>query len=604
MWFYVAGIAVNKRTRIFISTCLLAVIAVLGGCGGGGGSAGNAVLDNLRPSIVSITPDDGASGVDVVTSIRITFSEPMDRKSVEAAFDVSPVLAGRFVWSQNDTVLTFIPDRALDYHTKYSLAMTTGSADRAGNRLRAIMSTNFTSGGASPVPLASIKQPAAPADADMVFNNNGDAVAAWTSDTSGTLALSYAFHNVTTGQWGASQTISAVKGYRIATNGNAFALAWSDSSGMHAVRITGGSASAPVAISGTPGYQLQLVSNGAGYALAWTSDPGNGNPYASVYRPGAGWSAVKAFTCPGPKQCWTSRNVKLASDGSGYAVAWLEPDFVSNIMASLYQDDGSGSDAWLVPQIIGADVDNAQVKLVLTSSGQGYAAAWHTWHWVPGTFRVYANVHNGSFWGAVQRLDTTDDAADPVITSDDNGYAVAWRHVDTSTGISEINASLYRDDGGGFSWNSPDLLGTVDGDMTAPVINSNGQGYAVAWTQTAVCSGCGRDVYAGIYDAGLWSGSVMLNASELPASGVTLDNESVRLASNGQGYAAAWLHDDSASGSSLKINTFDTDTWVGETFIDTGNSAVARLVVNNDLYAAIWSRAVTGGDNVMANVAF
>lgn len=52
----------------------------------GSGSAANALSD--KPEVVSVTPGRNGSGVDPKTSFVLTFSEPMDRNSVEDAFSV------------------------------------------------------------------------------------------------------------------------------------------------------------------------------------------------------------------------------------------------------------------------------------------------------------------------------------------------------------------------------------------------------------------------------------------------------------------------------------------------------------------------------------
>lgn len=596
----------KQLVQLFVLTGILLIVSVLGGCGGGASpAAGFTVLDNLKPSVISITPDNGASDVNVTTSIVITFSEPMDRRTVESAFAISPALTGQFIWSQNDTVLTFIPDRALDYHTNYLLDVAAGSTDRAGNLLRAALNTSFSSAGAATSHLATINRPAIAADADMVFNQHGDAVAVWLSDSSGVRELNFAFHDATTGRWNTPQSIPAAHSYRVASNGSDFALGWSDNSGVHAMLISGGVSSASVDIDNTPGYQLRLVSNGSGYALAWTSAATSGEIHASIYD--GNWSVAELFICSPPPdpECWTPGSAQLSSDGSGYAVSWLEPGATSNIMARLYRDNGSGSYSWDAPEIIGPNVDNAQVSLVLTSSGHGYGAAWHTFRWVAGSrYEVYANTYDGNAWGTAQQLDGSGVASFPAITTDGDGYAVAWRNKDIATSVSEIRASLFRDNGSGYAWGSVDVLASVNGDMTAPVIDSNGQGYAVGWTETAGCSGCGQNVHARIYASGLWNSSLMLNMPELPPAGVVLDNHAMQLVSNGQGYAAAWRHDDSSGDNSLKLNLFESGAWIGERAIDTGNPANSRLTVNNQFYAAIWSHATTSGDDIMANVVF
>jgi hypothetical protein len=64
------------------------------------------------PVVVSVSPEDGASGVRNDTPIVITFSEPMARASTEAAYQSEAIPSGSvsFEWSEGDTVLSIVPN--------------------------------------------------------------------------------------------------------------------------------------------------------------------------------------------------------------------------------------------------------------------------------------------------------------------------------------------------------------------------------------------------------------------------------------------------------------------------------------------------------------
>jgi hypothetical protein len=74
-----------------------------------------------------------ATGVSVNAPIVLEFSQPMDRATTEAAFDVAGV-TGTIAWSDSDTVLTFTPDSSLMYGSTYTVSLT-GATDVAGNAL-------------------------------------------------------------------------------------------------------------------------------------------------------------------------------------------------------------------------------------------------------------------------------------------------------------------------------------------------------------------------------------------------------------------------------------------------------------------------------------
>ncbi|HUG16947.1 MAG TPA: kelch repeat-containing protein, partial [Thermomicrobiales bacterium] len=71
----------------------------------------------------------------------------------QAAFSLSPTVAGTFSWNGAGTVLTFTPTSGLATQTQYSATVSTGATDLAGNALDAPVSWSFTTGGVSNEPL-------------------------------------------------------------------------------------------------------------------------------------------------------------------------------------------------------------------------------------------------------------------------------------------------------------------------------------------------------------------------------------------------------------------------------------------------------------------
>lgn len=107
-------------------------------------SAG-CVTDRTAPEVTGYSPDDGATGVMLSTSIQLTFSEDMEESSVEGAFGLEPEASGSFVWSGESSV-TFWPTGPLDSNTAYTISLGTGAADRAGNPLAQAFGSGFTTG--------------------------------------------------------------------------------------------------------------------------------------------------------------------------------------------------------------------------------------------------------------------------------------------------------------------------------------------------------------------------------------------------------------------------------------------------------------------------
>jgi hypothetical protein len=122
------------------------------GDGGSAGSEPDPIPDTTRPTVTSISPEDGATGVTSDTAIVVTFSEPVNQEAAEAAFttDFGDVT---FTWNDAGTELTATPDAPLAYATSdnpdvaansFRYWISTGVEDLAGNHLQQGSSAEFT----------------------------------------------------------------------------------------------------------------------------------------------------------------------------------------------------------------------------------------------------------------------------------------------------------------------------------------------------------------------------------------------------------------------------------------------------------------------------
>ena len=125
------------------------------GEGGGGGDAtdgGQAGApegpDTTAPTILSVSPEDGATGVRDTADIVVTFSEPMDRVEAEKSYESVDLAASKvtFSWSKGGRELTVHPKAPLLYAgvgaipgssvpKTYTYLITTVARDVAGNQL-------------------------------------------------------------------------------------------------------------------------------------------------------------------------------------------------------------------------------------------------------------------------------------------------------------------------------------------------------------------------------------------------------------------------------------------------------------------------------------
>ncbi|WP_181392075.1 Ig-like domain-containing protein [Deinococcus irradiatisoli] len=102
--------------------------------------------DTTPPSIVSVTPASGAVGVAKDSNIVVTFSEPMNQASAQAAFQSATLGASTITWNASGTVMTVNPNADLMYTSSgqtYSFQITNTATDLKGNPLSNPTSATF-----------------------------------------------------------------------------------------------------------------------------------------------------------------------------------------------------------------------------------------------------------------------------------------------------------------------------------------------------------------------------------------------------------------------------------------------------------------------------
>jgi hypothetical protein len=103
--------------------------------------------DSVAPSIIATTPIGSATGVSLNTALSLTFSEEMDKATVDAAVSISPNASGIVTWDSTNTLRT-LQAKGLAANTQYTLTVGVGAKDLAGNPLAAPFSVVFTTGAA------------------------------------------------------------------------------------------------------------------------------------------------------------------------------------------------------------------------------------------------------------------------------------------------------------------------------------------------------------------------------------------------------------------------------------------------------------------------
>lgn len=103
------------------------------------------VIDNTEPTVSETVPAEAATGVTLDSDIVITFSEAMDKASVEGAISVTPALSNvQYTWDGDTKVTISADDFAAD--TDYTLTLTAAAADANGNNLAGEFTLGFKTG--------------------------------------------------------------------------------------------------------------------------------------------------------------------------------------------------------------------------------------------------------------------------------------------------------------------------------------------------------------------------------------------------------------------------------------------------------------------------
>ncbi|MGD8428372.1 MAG: Ig-like domain-containing protein, partial [Balneolaceae bacterium] len=103
--------------------------------------------ETIPPEVISQNPADGATDVPVdISSIEVTFSEPMDPSTIDATtFQVTlngSAVSGSINYADNTA--TFTPASNLEFNSTYAVTVTTGVEDLVGNNMAENVAWTFT----------------------------------------------------------------------------------------------------------------------------------------------------------------------------------------------------------------------------------------------------------------------------------------------------------------------------------------------------------------------------------------------------------------------------------------------------------------------------
>jgi len=492
-------------------------------------------VDIIAPTVSSTNPINDQSLTSVDTGIKVVFSESMAPGTLNnSTFTVSGV-PGTVTYNNPSLTATFSPNSPLNYLNNYMVSLSTGITDAQGIPLTSQYQWGFNTAeqavkvsGNTP---SNMKEPA------LLFKSNGDGIAVWISEPGGNddgYRVLYSLYTESTQTWSTESVL--------------------DSSPK----------------DNSP--KVHLETNGTGFLVVWNAEystPPYGELFAAVYAPGSGWSVTTLANEYGNLP-------KLASNGSGYAVAWRGV-FQNSIWGAIY----SGT-SWTTTLLYSGSPSEAQ----LVSNGTTYCITYYA------NKQVYATIYNGSSWPPATTIfnptdsDVSNHVTGHALASNGSGFAAVWCY-NFDRFLNPLDYDTYAAVYSGSTWSASTTLSTGSQGPSEYLITSNGSGYFTIYTFVGVPN---TVITSKIYTTQWVSGGIIASMS---TPGLT----PLALTSNGTGYAAAFLRG-GATGD-LAVNVYSGSSWIGTTTLDsTGTKQDVSLKsgpLSYPSYVATWGKADGSG---------
>lgn len=134
----------NRNVLVGFAISILSIFA-LWNCASQGGPPGGPE-DKTPPSIISVSPENGATNVSKKVKIEVHFSEYLTRHSIEPSIFISPYIEGGFEVNPSWTSLEITFNQPLQDSTTYIVTIGTGLSDLHGNALAQAYHLAFSTG--------------------------------------------------------------------------------------------------------------------------------------------------------------------------------------------------------------------------------------------------------------------------------------------------------------------------------------------------------------------------------------------------------------------------------------------------------------------------
>ncbi len=148
------------------------------------------------PTVQSVSPENGATDVNVNTTITATFSKPMDASTITTStftvkYSTGNAVSGAVSYNNTTRTAMFTPSSPLDFGKTYTATISGTVKDVAGNAMGSDYSWSFTT--------MSLNPPSAPQNLTASADNANESIAlSWSASTPGTYPIAgYAIYRGT-----------------------------------------------------------------------------------------------------------------------------------------------------------------------------------------------------------------------------------------------------------------------------------------------------------------------------------------------------------------------------------------------------------------------
>lgn len=529
-------------TLLIASACILMTFSILGCSGGTSQTPGfsPSPSDTESPTVSSVEPSDGATDIEQNTSVKVTFSEPVDESTINKTNIVltgpSGDIAGTLTYESNSNTAVFTPSNRLTLHSLYTAKVSKEVKDTSGNSMETEFSSAFTVregvwGSAELIENDNAGQAIIP---QVAVDSFGNAIVVWLQSDGTRNNICSNRYTFDSG-WGTAELIendntgNAVNPtVAVDPSGNALAV-WRQYDGsyysIYCNRYTSGVGwgTAEIIETENSGHAINadIAMDSSGNALAvWPQSDGSlYHIWSNRYTPESGWGTAEKIST---SYSGDASSPQVAVDSSGNAIAvWYQDDGINNnIWARLYK---SGSGWETAGKIESNDAGDALNPNVAIDSFGNAVVVWQQRDALS-QFDIWSNHYSiNSGWGNATLVENNDagHATKPRVSTNHLGsFKIIWQQSENST--SNIYCRSYKFDSG---WKVPKRVDVNDSAVSInPEISVDPSGNAIAvWSQH---DGTRNNIWMNRYISGVgWGNKEMIETdnagdAELPQTAI------------------------------------------------------------------------------------